>query len=1215
MRFKVLGPLEVWTSDGRAVRVPEARIRTLLTVLLVHRGRAVPVDRLIDALWGDAPPAHDVRTLRSKVSLLRRVLEEAEPGGRELVESRRPGYLLRVDDDAVDAGKFEALLGRASAAGSEPRARAGLLGEALGLWRDEVAFADHADAEFVRAEAQRLEERRLVAVEERAEARLELGEHAVVAGELGAWVATHPLRERLRAAQVRALYLAGRQDEALASLGEVRTRLRDELGVDPGRELAALHEAILRQDGALVPAPRRHRRNPPTSGPHRRGNLPAQLTELVGRARQARQIGALLASERLVTLTGTGGVGKTRLALEAAAGRAGDFADGVWLVELASAGTGAEVREAVAAVLGLREELRAPERSVPGRLADALADRNMLLVLDNCEHVVEPVAELAAGLLRTAPGLRVLATSQEPLAVIGERLWPVAPLGLPGPDAGRFGESGTDRFRESDPDRFQEPETNRVRQSDPDRFQEPETDRFQEPEADRFRESELDRFGESDAVRLFVARATAADPAFRFGPDNAAAVATICRRLDGIPLALEMAAARVRVMPVAELAERLDDRFRVLTATLRGAPSRQRTLRAALDWSWGLLGEAEQVVLRRLAVFADGCTLAAAEAVCAGGRVRRKEVLEMLGRLVDRSLVGQREGRYRLLETVAAYGAERLAEAGDADGVEERLTRERHLAYYVEVVERAEERLRGPEQRVWLGRLDAEAANVRGALAYAVRREDAGSALRLVNGLAWFWFLRGRFAEARRSLDLALAVGGAPGRGRAAARSWRAGMSLMLFDTREPGGELGGGPGGSPGGGPGGSPGGGHGRSPSDGPVGSPGGEASDSQDGEAGGAGGAGGARDGEAVLAAYDDGVKDPAGRARARWFVALGRTGFGDAAVTYGLADRAYADFDALGDRWGAAAALAVRAEVLLYQGEQVRAGADARRARELFGELGDGWGQLQAACTLGDLAEAAGDYRTAQRLRQEGHRLATELELWHDAAKMLARLGRTALIMGDLERAEELHERARQLAVAHGYRRGEEFAEVGLGLVARRRGRFEVAERHLLAWLDWCRRWEGDHGVAFILAELGFIAEQRGDGEAARELHREGLVHARRTGDPRALALAFEGLAGAEALAGDLERAAYLLGAAAAARVSAGVPLPAGERGDVDRIEAVVRAGLTPQAYERTFRSGSAQGNLRAITDVLPDVRQAHALLEKNPAFEPDVCAPDVSESDV
>ncbi|GGN29639.1 SARP family transcriptional regulator [Lentzea pudingi] len=1014
-----------------------------MAVLLVHRGRPVSVNQLVDALWGGTPSPNYVRTLRSKVSLLRRTLENAEPGSYDLIETRPPGYLLRVEDGAVDAGCFDALLRQAQAIAGDPRAKSRLLTEAAGLWRGATALADCTDEEFVQAESRRLEERRLVALEELAEARLELGEHAVLAGELSGLVAAHPMRERLRAVHVRALYVSGRQDEALASLAELRDRLRDELGLDPGRALTGLHEAILRQDAALTPAAAHETRS--------RGSLPVPLTELIGRLEDAQQVGALLTSERLVTLTGVGGVGKTRLALEVATRRAGTHFDGTRLVELAMARTAAEVHEAVATALGLREDLHAPARSVPELLADALAGQDVLLVLDNCEHVIEPVAEIAAQLLRAAPALRVLATSQEPLSIVGERVRPVAPLDLPEPD--------------------------------------------------------VDRLQQSTAVQLFVARAAAAAPDFRFSSDNAEAVATICRRLDGIPLALEMAAAQLRGMSVADLAARLDDRFRVLTAPLRAAPARQRTLRATIDWSWDLLSKPEQVLLRRLAAFADGCVLEAAEAVCVGGPVSRDDVVLLLGRLVDRSMVSRQGGRYRLLESVAIYCADRLAEADDED---ER--RDRHLSYYLDFAERADVRLRGHEQRLWLEQLSAEVANIRAALLHAVSRTFTDAALRLANAFAWFCFLRGRFAEALRSLDLALSDGGSSHL-KASARAWQTGMSLLLGTPET-----------------------------------------------------------DSQVVLELYET-VEDPAGRARALWFIALCRAGFGDPVANLGLAHRARAGFEAQGDRWGIAAALSVNAELLLYLGDQKQARANATQAQALFREVGDRWGQLQAAYTLGDLAEIAGNYGTAEHLRHEAHQLAQDLKLWNDVSKMLARLGRVALLVGDLDRANELHNRARQLAATYGYQRGEEFAEIGMGLVARRQDRFDDAETHFNAWLDWCRKWDSDHGVAFILAELGFIAEQRGDADAARKHHQEGLEHARRTGDLRAIALALEGLAGAEALAGAHSEAARLLGVAFAARDAIGVPLPAAERGDVDRITEIARTGLTSEAYEHAFEQGS------------------------------------------
>ncbi|MFD0470506.1 BTAD domain-containing putative transcriptional regulator [Nonomuraea thailandensis] len=550
MRFGVLGPLAVWTPDGRPVQVPEVKVRALLSGLLIQAGRTVSADRLIEDLWGDRPPADAPAALRVKVSQLRRVL-----GDRELVAYRAPGYVLRAEPESVDAGLFESLLLRARRAG-DLDARAALLRQALELWRG-GAYAEFADEPFARAAVARLDEQRLVALEELAETRLGLGEHGPLAAELADLVAGHPLRERLRAVHMRALYRAGRQGEALASYGDLRRRLADELGLDPGPELAALHQAILEQDPGL---------DAPAARP--RTNLPAPLTDLVGRDEAVAEVRALLRANRLVTLTGPGGVGKTRLAL-AAASELGGFDGGVWLVELASLGAGAqavEVAEAIAGVLGLRDD--APGCIVE-RLPGALAARPTLLVLDNCEHVVEQVATLAATLLRAAPGLRVLATGQESLRIEGEALWSVPPLGL------------------------------------------------------------------EAAMELFAARA---------GIEPDGDVAEICERLDGIPLALELAATRMRALTPRQLADRLDDRFRLLASGLRGAPARQQTLRAMIDWSWELLTEAERVVLRRLAVHADGCTLEAAEDVCAEPGL---DVLDLLARLVDRSLVARAMGTGR----------------------------------------------------------------------------------------------------------------------------------------------------------------------------------------------------------------------------------------------------------------------------------------------------------------------------------------------------------------------------------------------------------------------------------------------------------------------------------------------------------------------------------------------------------------------------------------
>ncbi|TWF75727.1 putative ATPase [Pseudonocardia hierapolitana] len=1031
MRFGVLGPLAVWTADGRPVRVPELKVRSLLAQLAVDAGRVVPADQLIDRLWGDRLPANPAAALQTRVSQLRAALDDAEPGARQLVVSRPPGYLLDVAPDAVDAGRFEALLAEAATIG-DPRARVPVLDDALALWRGAV-LADFVDEAFAREVTARLVELRLTAWEQRAEARLEFGDPGVLADELGDLVARHPLRERLRAAHLRALYRAGRQGEALAGYRDVRARLSAELGVEPGPRLAALHRAILEQDPSLGGSV-----EPPT-------NLPHLLGDLVGREADLGEVRLLLAADRLVTLTGPGGVGKTRLALAVARELVTGFPDGTWLVELAALPAGAspdEVAALVAASVGIRDCV---VTDLAGTLAEALRAKRMLLLLDNCEHVAPAAAELAAGLLRAAPGLRVLATSQRPLAVAGELLWTVPTLAEP------------------------------------------------------------------SAVELFAARAAASAPGFALDADNADAVAAICRRLDGIPLALELAATRVRAWGVHEVLARLDDRFRALTAGHSDTPARQRTLRAMLDWSWELLTEAERTVLRRLSVHVDGWTLSAAEAVSGGAGL---DVPDLLARLVDRSLVTATTAdppRYRLLESVAEYASAKLHEAGEVAEVERR-----HRDHYARLAATADPHLRGPRQRQWLRLLDAEAANLRAAIDHAARD---GEALPLVESLAWYWVLRGRLGEGRRALTAALAAGGPDGVA-GTVRVWHTAFNLRM----------------------------------------------------------GVGSAM--VPLLETRPTDAEAAARRARAEWFLGFTGLGIGELSIGHDLVAGALAVFEDQGDRWGTAAAHGTLARYALARSDLPAMARHGERGMALFTEVGDRWGQLHATFGLGTHAEVVGDYDRAAELHRDGLRIAEELGLSSEVSDKLSAFGRIALLTGDFEQADELHESARVQAVAQGYTIGEEFAELGLALSARRQGRFDEAEAWLRKWLAYDRRLESDMAIALILAELGFIAEQRGDADAACALHLEGLAAARKAADPRAVALALEGLAGVEALCGDHERAARLLGAAAALRAEVGAPLPAGERGDVDRITATCRAAVGDDAFASAFDHGRVHGEPEA-----------------------------------
>ncbi|MFD3786598.1 BTAD domain-containing putative transcriptional regulator [Streptomyces cyaneofuscatus] len=1078
MRFGVLGPLVVWDGEGREVNVPEAKVRALLADLLAHDGGPVSADRLIHDLWGDAPPGRPAGALQAKVSQLRRAI------GRDRVMRQPPGYRLRFDGggdggDDVDAVRFRALVTRARPV-QDPGARAALLTEALELWRG-PAYADFADALFVRAAAQRLAEQRLSVLEEQAQARLEAGDHALLAGELADLVALHPLRERLVGVRMRALYATGRQSEALASYEDLRVRLARELGTDPSPELAALHGAMLRQEPGLSAGAygygsgaSAHASTARTTVPPPCSNLPVPLTPLVGRRRVLAGLSQLLGAARLVTLTGPGGVGKTRLAVAAAtaerdSAQPGELADGTWLVEFSGirAGTPADLAQVVAATLGIRDDAprslpgagtSTPTPSVPHRLAAALRDRRTLLVLDNCEHVVDAAAELTDLLLRTAPGLRVLATGQEPLGLAGEAVFLVEPL---------------------------------------------------EP---------------ADAVRMFMERAAAATPGFPRDPEapdepERRAVAEICRRLDGIPLALELAATRVRALGVAELADRLNDRFRILTSGQRGAPARQQTLRAVIDWSWELLSAPERIVLRRLAVHTDGCDLAAAEAVCAGDGVARDEVLDLVTRLVDRSLVvvaaGPTGPRYRLLETVAAYATERLHEMEDLTAV-----RDRHLLHYRALAEQAEPELRGAGQRPWLARLDVEAGNLRRALDEAVRRAEAGDpedAVRLATALTWWWLLRGRLTEARRSLGALLAVTD----GEPELTLLHAAFALLTGDPAA------------------------------------------------------AATAADTHGRTPAYES-VPDPVRRGRALWLFAYGLFNAGDVTGSGELNTRALALFTTAEDRWGTAAAFGLRAMLALVSGDLTGLGRDGTRSALMFSELGDRWGELQTVSPLAALAEVKGAYEDAERRQHEGLRMAEELGLAAEVSARLSGLGRLALLAGDFGRARELHEQARRIAAEQGYKYGEIHSEMGLALGARRSGDLDGAEAHLLHIRDGYAGVSSQAGDHLLLAELGFVAELRGEAHAAAVHHLAGLEIARTLAEPRALALSLEGLAGAAALPGHASaatHAATLLGAAAAARHRAGAPLPPAERADVDRVTTAARAALGAAVFAEAYERGA------------------------------------------
>jgi len=675
----LLGELEVIDDEGRVVTVVGTKLRSLLAILAVHVGRVVPAEQLIDALWGDSPPAAVRNGLQGLVSKLRRAL-----GSADLVVMRGDGYALELTPDRVDIGRFEqrSADGRALAAAGALAGAVDVLAEADAIWRGEP-LSDFTYEDFASGTIARLSELRLAVAEERLQIEIQLGRHHRAIVELEELVAANPLREELRGLLMLALYRDGRQADALRIFQEGRQLLGEELGLEPGPELRRLESAILNHDPTLA-APEAAASAARPIDKLGAAGIPEALTPLVGRDAEVRELRALFADHRFITLVGPGGVGKTRLALAVGRTVAEDLRFGGDLVELAPVGDPAGIPAAIAAALDLSD---------PTRLAELIGEQDRLIVLDNCEHVVTAAAEVAEHLLRRCPGLRLLATSREGLRVGGETIWPVPPL------------------------------------------------------------------AEDDAIRLFLTRARSAGAAIELTDDDDVVVADICARLDGLPLAIELAAARTRAFPITQIAARLSDRFRLLTGGSRTALPRQQTLRAVVDWSYELLFEGEQRTFERLSVFPGGCDLDAAERVCADDVIADADVADHLHALVDKSLVVAvpvgRQLRFTQLQTLAEYGRERLTERGDADRIGRAMAE-----YFAQLCSRSAAAFTGDEQRSWLTAMDREHDNLRAALDWAVAHDDAETALMIAGGAAWPHWLTGMVVEGRRWIADAFACDG-----------------------------------------------------------------------------------------------------------------------------------------------------------------------------------------------------------------------------------------------------------------------------------------------------------------------------------------------------------------------------------------------------------------------------------------------------------------------
>jgi predicted ATPase/DNA-binding SARP family transcriptional activator len=675
MEFGILGPLRAVGPDG-PIELMAAKQRALLaTLLLARHGEAVSATYLIDVLWGDDPPATAAKALQVHVSQLRRALGPDQP-----IVTRAAGYAADLGPEALDLDRFESLVERAH----EERAAARLaetsrlLREALGLFRG-PPLVDAPLMGPAAAEPGRLASLRLAVLEERIEVDLETGGHATVIGELEALTAEHPYRERMVAQLMLALYRSGRQADALEAFRRARRALVEDLGLDPRRELQALEAAVLAQDPALdLPAAPASQATPEPARPL----LPVPLTPLLGREADVETAVALLAEPgvRLLTLTGPGGIGKTRLGLELARRLAPRFEDGARFVPLGAIAEPGRVVPAVAQALGAVE---GEGQSPFDALAAHLAGRSVLVVLDNFEQVLDAAPDVAR-LLAASPRVKLVVTSRSPLRVAGEQELAISPL------------------------------------------------------------------ARAPAVELFVSRARALNPRHVLATGDEEQIERICEALDGLPLAIELAAARSKLLAPAAILERLARRLDLLSAGPRDAPERQQTLRAAIGWSYDLLDPEVRAVFARLGVFAGGWTLEAAEAVCG------PDALEALATLMDQSLVTAAGGRFEMLETVRDYALERLAETGTEPAV-----RGRHAEAYAELAESADRGLQSRDIGAWLDRVHDDRENIRAAVAFAVAQRDAATALRLCG--AWrYWFTRGNLTDGRALVTAALSSGEGP---------------------------------------------------------------------------------------------------------------------------------------------------------------------------------------------------------------------------------------------------------------------------------------------------------------------------------------------------------------------------------------------------------------------------------------------------------------------
>ncbi|MFE5295456.1 ATP-binding protein [Streptomyces sp. NPDC056632] len=1058
MRYLILGTTDALDVHGASLPLGGARLRALLAALALRGGRTVSVGELVDDVYGDEPPADAQAALQALVGRLRRVL------GKDAVASGPGGYRLVAGAEDIDLYVFERHVrdARARLDAGDPTAAAALLRSALGLFRG-PALADLPESAGVRPEAQRL-----AALRQRVEADLRRGATAGLVPELTELTGAHPYDETFHAQLIRALRAEGRPADALAAYEDARRTLADGLGADPGPELTALHAELL---AGGAPAPKRPEPVPEA------GNIRPRLTSFVGREPELAALRADLAHSRLVTLTGPGGSGKTRLAEQAALQAAGPAA---WIAELAPLDEPEAVPGAVLSALRLREINLITRDGVPlqddptAHLVEHLSRRPLLLVLDNCEHVVGAAAALAETLLTHCPDLRILATSREPLGVPGEAVRPVEPL-PPAP-----------------------------------------------------------------AHRLFAERARAVRPAFR-PEDDLPAVDEICRRLDGLPLAIELAAARLRLLTPRQIADRLDDRFHLLTSGSRTVLPRQQTLRAVVDWSWDLLDPEERDLLRQASVFAGGWDLAAAEALdpAAPGTA------DTLGALVDKSLVvatptDDGEMRYRLLETIHEYAVERAAENPELLAAAEAA----HTAHFTALAERAEPLLRTGEQLPWIARIERDLDNIRAAFHRAtLTAPDEAAALRLVFAMGWFWWLRNYRPEGLAWVERVLRLGDDP-EDPADPRYWPRMQLCMLYLFL-----------------------------------------ALESQ------------------TLPALEDAPETVAliDRVRAAFSSESGPQSARFPGLLWpftayfteeprdvrALLDLAVANARRFGGEWEMGVSLMFRTHMVIdMPGGMPGVDDDLAELRELSRRVGDRWMRAQVASAAGEAHLLRGRHEEAREAYEEALGLAREVGAHAEAPFLIARLAELDFRVGDVTAATKGLDEASEVAERHHVRDSATYVRFLRAGVALFEGDLVAARAQMeAAGAVIAESTPPPHFQALVTGLAARIEAHEGAGPEAVAHAAEALRTAREAECAEVFAAALaEGLATTLALTGELSLAVGVLSAADTWRGD--VPRAVPELREAEDVTARARAVLDPVAYAAAYEAGRALTADDVLTRVAP-----------------------------